>query len=69
MIVALHAQLGEGGEVFSLGAAGGAFCVCLGGFRFDAPRDQLADIVALLARPVPSGGFELVVVSNQRIGF
>jgi len=51
-------------------SANDAGCGALGlGFRFDAPRDQLADIVALLARPVPGGGFELVVVSNQRIGF
>jgi len=50
--------------------ANDADCGPLGlGFRFDAPRDQLADIVALLARPLPTGGFELVVVSNQRIGF
>ena len=51
-------------------SANDASCGALGlGFRFDAPRDQLADIVALLARPLPGGGFELVVVSNQRIGF
>ena len=53
----------------SLGAAD-ADCGPLGfGFRFDAPRDQTSDIVALLARPTPTGGFELVVVTNQRIGF
>jgi hypothetical protein len=51
-------------------SANDAGCGGLGlAFRFDAPRDQLADIVGLLARPVPGGGFELVVVTNQRIGF
>ena len=51
-------------------SANDASCGALGlGFRFDAPRDQLADIVALLARPLPGGGFELVVVTNQRLGF
>lgn len=51
-------------------AAGDADCGPLGlGFRFDAPRDQTHDVVALLARPVPTNGFELVVVTNQRIGF
>jgi len=50
--------------------AGDADCGPLGlGFRFDAPRDQTYDVVALLARPVSTGGFELVVVTNQRIGF
>jgi hypothetical protein len=49
---------------------GDADCGPLGlGFRFDAPRDQIYDVVALLARPVTSGGFELVVVTNQRLGF
>lgn len=47
-----------------------AECGALGfGFRFDAPRDQTYDVVALLARPVPSGGFEMLVVTNQRLGF
>ncbi|MBL8138887.1 MAG: hypothetical protein JNL48_19855 [Acidobacteria bacterium] len=51
-------------------SANDAGCGALGlGFRFDAPRDQLADIVALLARPLPGGGFEMVVVTNQRLGF
>jgi len=51
-------------------SANDAGCGPLGlGFRFDAPRDQTSDIVALLARPKPTGGFELVVVTNQRIGF
>lgn len=50
--------------------AGDADCGPLGlGFRFDAPRDQTYDVVALLAKPVSTGGFELVVVTNQRIGF
>ncbi len=53
----------------SLGA-NDADCGALGlGFRFDAPRDQTSDIVALLAKPKPTGGFELLVVTNQRIGF
>lgn len=50
--------------------AGDADCGPLGlGFRFDAPRDQTYDVVALVAKPLPAGGFELVVVTNQRIGF
>ncbi|MCC6990458.1 MAG: hypothetical protein IT181_15735 [Acidobacteria bacterium] len=50
--------------------AGDADCGPLGlGFRFDAPRDQTSDIVALVAKPSPTGGFELVVVTNQRLGF
>ncbi len=50
--------------------AGDADCGPLGfGFRFDAPRDQSYDVVALVAKPVPSGGFELLVVTNQRLGF
>jgi len=50
--------------------AGDADCGPLGlSFRFDAPRDQTADIVALVAKPRPAGGFELVVVTNQRLGF
>ncbi len=53
----------------SLGA-GDADCGPLGlSFRFDAPRDQTSDIVALVAKPSPAGGFELVVVTNQRLGF
>lgn len=47
-----------------------ADCGALGlGFRFDAPRDQLSDIVALLAKPRLSGDYEMIVVTNQRIGF
>lgn len=51
-------------------AAGDADCGPLGlSFRFDAPRDQTSDIVALVAKPRRTGGFELVVVTNQRLGF
>jgi len=51
-------------------ATGDAGCGPLGlSFRFDAPGDQMSDIVALVAKPHPTGGFELVVVTNQRLGF
>jgi hypothetical protein len=51
-------------------ATGDAGCGPLGlSFRFDAPGDQMSDIVALVAKPYPTGGFELVVVTNQRLGF
>lgn len=51
-------------------SASDANCGPLGlNFRIDAPRDQFADIVALVAKPRPMGGFELVVVTNQRLGF
>lgn len=47
-----------------------AECGALGfGFRFDAPRDETYDVVALLARPALGGGFEMLVVTNQRLGF
>jgi len=47
-----------------------ADCGPLGlGFRFDAPRDQAWDVVALVAKPVPSGDYELIVVTHQRFGF
>ncbi len=50
--------------------AGDADCGALGlGFRFDAPRDQTYDVVALVAKPVPGGSFELVVVTNRYLGF
>ena len=53
----------------SLGDGDGG-CGPLGlSFRFDAPRDQVSDIVALVAKPRPGGGFELLVVTNQRLGF
>lgn len=53
----------------SLGDGDGG-CGPLGlSFRFDAPRDQVSDIVALVAKPRPGGGYELLVVTNQRLGF
>jgi hypothetical protein len=37
--------------------------------RFDGMNDQAWNIVALLAKPREPGGYELVVVSEQRVGF
>lgn len=45
---------------------------CLGldfTLRLDAPRDLAWSIVSLLARPISTGGFELVYVTDQRLGF
>jgi hypothetical protein len=45
---------------------------CLGldlKLRFDAPRDHAWTIVGLLARPISTGGVELVYVTEQRLGF
>jgi len=36
--------------------------------RVDAPRDQASDIVGLIARKVPMMGWELVYLTDQRIG-
>jgi hypothetical protein len=36
--------------------------------RIDAPRDQVSTIVALAARKLPTSGYELVYVTDQRIG-
>ena len=36
--------------------------------RFDAPADLAWSIVSLLARPLSTGGFELVYVTDQRLG-
>lgn len=37
--------------------------------RFDGMKDQAWNIVALLAKPREPGGYELVVVTEQRFGF
>ena len=37
--------------------------------RFDAPHDQASDIVGLVARKTPMMGWELVYLTDQRIGF
>lgn len=37
--------------------------------RFDGMNDQAWNIVALLAKPREPGGYELVVVTEQRFGF
>ena len=37
--------------------------------RIDGMNDQAHDIVALLAKPRTTGGYELVVVTEQRLGF
>ena len=37
--------------------------------RFDGMKDQTWNIVALLAKPREPGGYELVVVTEQRVGF
>ena len=45
---------------------------CLGldfKLRLDAPRDLAWSIVSLLARPISTGGFELVYITDQRLGF
>jgi hypothetical protein len=36
--------------------------------RFDAPHDLAWTIVSPLARPIASGGFERVYVTDQRLG-
>ncbi len=36
--------------------------------RIDAPHDQISSIVALAARRLPTGGYELVYVTDQRMG-
>ena len=45
---------------------------CLGikyKLRFDGMKDQTWNIVALLAKPRDTGGYELVVVTENRLGF
>ena len=37
--------------------------------RLDAPRDLAWSIVSLLARPISTGGVELVYLTDQRLGF